>query len=378
MLNTRLFGNALKDLGYDFFSGVPCSFLQGLINFAVSEFDYVMAANEGDAVAVCAGAYLGGRRPVFLCQNSGLTNALSPLTSLNDPFRIPLLGFVSLRGEAGTGDEPQHELMGAVTGSLIETIRVKYGWLSPEWEQAREQLRFADQIIKQGKSYFFIVRKGIFEDFVLLQNPVRERKNPVVRFKSRADALPRRFELLKVLMPLKDSETVFLATTGKTGRELYSAGDSRHNLYMVGSMGCVASLGLGLALAKPDRYVFTLDGDGALLMRMGAMATLAYYQPARMIHILLDNNAHESTGGQPTVSHHIDFVSLAAALGYPRAFYAHDSDELAGIAAEWKRDPALTFVEMKIAKGSPPNLGRPEIKPWQVKERFMAFLEGAV
>jgi phosphonopyruvate decarboxylase len=162
MIDTGRFGETLKKRGFDFYSGVPCSFLKDLINYSINQCEYVMAANEGDAAAICAGAYLGGRKPVLLMQNSGLGNAVSPLTSLHAIFRIPLLGFVSLRGEPGLADEPQHELMGPITASMLETMQIAHEVLAPSGEEAEAQLAKAEAVFARGRSFFFIVKKGNF------------------------------------------------------------------------------------------------------------------------------------------------------------------------------------------------------------------------
>ena len=165
-----------------------------------------------------------------------------------------------------------------------------------------------------------------------------------------------------------------LATTGKTGRELFEVEDKRSNLYMVGSMGCISSLGLGLALSQPARRTVVIDGDGSLLMRMGAMPTIAYYQPGNLLHVLLDNNSHDSTGGQATVSERLDFVKLAASMGYGVSIYASSLSEFQQYVSEWEKSPSLTFLYLKIAKGSKENLGRPTIKPHQIKDRLKEFI----
>ncbi|MDR1902032.1 MAG: phosphonopyruvate decarboxylase, partial [Treponema sp.] len=296
MVDTEKFGTALKARGFDFYSGVPCSFLKDLINYSINECDYVMAANEGDGAAICAGAYLGGRKPVLLMQNSGLGNAVSPLTSLHGVFRIPLLGFVSLRGEPGLADEPQHELMGPITAAMLETMGIAHEVLADNDGDAEAQLERADQCFARGKSFFFIVKKGSFSKVSLGTG-----KTPPAR------SLPRRIEMLKAVKAAAAPGTVFLATTGFTGRELYELGDDPANLYMAGSLGCISSLGLGLSLARPDRRIIVLDGDGSLLMRTGSLAVNAWYRPAAMLHILLDNASHESTGGQFTVSPGVDW-----------------------------------------------------------------------
>jgi phosphonopyruvate decarboxylase len=376
MIHTKKFGNELKHLGFDFFSGVPCSFLKYMINYAINDCDYVAAANEGDAVAIASGAYLGGRKTVVLMQNSGLTNAVSPLVSFNAPFKIPVLGFVSLRGEAGIQDEPQHELMGEITTSMLEDMNVKWAFLSKDWSEAKAQLQAANLVINQNSSFFFVVRKGTFEEETLLEKQVRISENLIKITKEKENQIPTRFEVLQTINGLKDKETVQLATTGKTGRELYEAGDAPNNLYMVGSMGCISSLGLGLALVKPEKKIIVIDGDGSLLMRMGSLATNGYYRPKNMLHILLDNGAHDSTGGQTTVSDNVNFIEIASACGYPKVVYVHNVTELEKRINDWKKESILTFLYLKTAKGSKKPLARPDIKPHEVKERLQVFLNG--
>ncbi|WP_179223773.1 phosphonopyruvate decarboxylase [Paenibacillus tyrfis] len=377
MINTRLFGKEMQNLGFQLFSGVPCSFLKNLINYAINECEYVAAANEGDAVAIASGAYVGGKKSVVLMQNSGLTNAVSPLTSLTYPFRIPLLGFVSLRGEPGIPDEPQHELMGRITTGLLDLMQVEWQYLSNDLEEAKRQLVQADAHIANNRTFFFVVRKGTFEEEVLQKQQSSIHVNQLKTHRHAELQMPTRYEALTVINALKDSRTVQLATTGKTGRELYEIEDADHNLYMVGSMGCIGSFGLGMALAQSGREIVVIDGDGSLLMRMGSLATNGYYHPPNMIHILLDNNAHESTGGQSTVSHNSDFVTIAASCGYAKSLYIHNLEELEAALSEWKQTKGLTFLYMKISKKSKEQLGRPHMKPYEVKERLQRFLKQA-
>lgn len=376
MLNTGEFGNHLKSLGYNFYSGVPCSFLKDLINYAINDCNYVMAANEGDAIAICSGAALGGQKSVALMQNSGLTNAVSPLTSLNYIFRLPILGFVSLRGEQGIPDEPQHELMGTITTHMLDIMQVKWEFLADNIDEAKTQLDRANAIIEQNQTFFFVVKKDTFEKVSLKDQRLSQAGNIVKKLKSGKDELPLRWDILEKINVLKDKNTVQLATTGKTGRELYEIEDASNNLYMVGSLGCVSSMGLGLSLVKPNKDVIVLDGDGSLLMRMGSLPTNAYYKPSNLLHILLDNNAHDSTGGQATISHNVDFVEIAAASGYPVALYAHDIVEFEQFYNDWKKSKQLTFIQIKIAKGARKEPGRPKVKPFEVKERLMKFING--
>jgi phosphonopyruvate decarboxylase len=365
MIDTGRFGMALKKEGFDFYSGVPCSFLKDLINYAINEAEYVMAANEGDAAAVCAGAWLGGRRPVLLMQNSGLGNAVSPLTSLNAIFNIPVLGFVSLRGEPGLADEPQHELMGVITDRMLQTMGIEYAFLSSDEDEALKQLEAAAKCIAGGRTFFFIVKKGTFSKVEL-----NDEKKPHPR-----EGLFSRAEMLRVLKTGAGGKSLYLATTGFTGRELYELGDDENNLYMVGSLGCVSSMGLGLSLAKPDRNIVVLDGDGSLLMRAGSLGVNAWYKPAAMFHVLFDNQAHESTGGQFTVSPGVDFQGLARAFGYPRVIQAGTPEELKAAAAEWNRVRGLWFVYVPVGLRTSKELARPSVKPPDIARRFINFLE---
>ncbi|MCJ8012919.1 phosphonopyruvate decarboxylase [Paenibacillus sp. KQZ6P-2] len=374
-METGLFGNELRKLGFTFFSGVPCSYLKNLINHAINEHDYVAAANEGDAVAIASAAYIGGKKSVVLMQNSGLTNAVSPLTSLNYPFRIPLLGFVSLRGEPGIPDEPQHELMGRITTQMLDLMNVEWQYLSKDLEEAKKQLIQADEEIARNRPFFFVVKKGTFdvEPLKKLQNSVH--LNQITQHAHTDNQMPTRYESLAMINSVKDRDTIQLATTGKTGRELYEIEDANNNLYMVGSMGCIGSFGLGLALSQPSKNIVVIDGDGSLLMRMGSLATNGYYNPSNMVHVLLDNNAHESTGGQSTVSHNIDFVNIAASCGYTKSIHVHNLEELKACLQQWKETKGLTFLYMKISKHSKDQLARPSIKPHEVKERLQRFIQ---
>lgn len=376
MISPKLFGEELKKLGFQFYTGVPCSLLKNFINYVINNCKYIAAANEGDAVAIAAGAFLGGTKAVVLMQNSGLTNATSPLISLNAIFKLPVLGFVTLRGEKGVTDEPQHELMGLITTKMLELMQVKWEYLSDDLEEAKRQLIRANWWIEKNQPFLFVVKKETFET-----EPLHKQEQwPVVSKtkinKTYEDQLPKRYDALGVINSLKDKNTVQIAATGTTGRELYQLEDADNNFYMVGSMGCAGSLGLGLALTRRDKDIIVIDGDGALLMRMGSLATNGYQNPSNMLHILLDNNTYDSTGGQSTVSGNVSFVDVASSCGYSRAVYVHNLSELKDAIQLWKQDKGLTFLHLKIKKGSRENLGRPQIKPYEVKERLRVFING--
>lgn len=275
-------------------------------------------------------------------------------------------------------DEPQHELMGQITTQMLDLIQVEWQYLSLDPVEADRQLLHAVSVIEQNRPFFFVVRKGTFEAEPLRKQEQTHALNERKRVKKNVDQAPSRYEALTVINSLKDDHTVQLATTGKTGRELYEIEDRDGNLYMVGSMGCASSMGLGLAMAQPKNSVIVIDGDGSVLMRMGSLATNGYYSPNNMLHILLDNHSHDSTGGQSTVSSSVDFVELAASCGYRHSIYVHNLMELKQAFQEWKQTKGLTLLYMKIAKGSKKQLGRPHIKPYEVKDRLKRFLHGEI
>ncbi|MFA5161649.1 MAG: phosphonopyruvate decarboxylase [Elusimicrobiales bacterium] len=369
------FGRELKRRGCFLFTGVPCSSLGGLINSAINGGDYLISSNEGDAAALCAGLHLGGRLGIVLMQNSGLTNAASPLSSLHHIFRIPLLAFISLRGEPGVKDEPQHRLMGRITGKMLDLLQVRHALLSPNSARARTQLETAFRHIARGGSFAFIVRDGVFNSAPLSPTPRPQARRRAAITGAYSQA-PSRLDALRAIAGTAGGDTAILAATGKTGRELCELGDLARNFYMVGSMGCLSSLALGVALARPGRRIIAVDGDGALLMRLGALASVARAAPPNLLHIVLDNGTCDSTGGQPTLSDSADIAGAAAALGYPRVRRCGGIADLKRQLARWRGKGGLEFVHLPVAPGSKHPLGRPAIPPEKLKERFMEFLNG--
>jgi phosphonopyruvate decarboxylase len=369
----------LRALGYSFFSGVPCSFLTPLINAVINEraLDYVGATSEGEAVGINLGASLAGRKTVTLCQNSGLGNTVNPLTSLNFPFRIPTLLITTWRGEPGLADEPQHELMGRITQRLLDTLEIP--WLPFPGEPAKMDaaLEQADSSMRERQLPFaFVLRKDTIAPCPLQPRgkaiPVKARERPLP-FDSPKDRLTRTGAIEHVLRSCTDDDAV-VATTGKTGRELFTVADRPGNLYVVGGMGTASGIALGIAHALPRQRVVVLDGDGAALMKMGTLATIGHYQPDRLMHIILDNEAHDSTGGQATASPTVDFARIAAAASYRNVFSAERADDLDACLAEMRATPGPSLLHLKIREGSPEKLGRPTVKPPAIRERFSEFL----
>lgn len=364
--------------GFDFYAGVPCSFLTPLINGALSApgLAYVGAASEGEAVAIAAGAWLAGRQTVVMCQNSGLGNAVNPLTSLNEPFRIPTLLITTWRGEPGIPDEPQHALMGRITRDLLSVIGVPHAAfpaardaLAPAFAEATGRMRGT------GLPYAFVMRKGdVAEEELRVADRAAAAPGRRADFPGGpAAARPTRAAALERFLRLVPEAGAVVATTGKCGRELFTLADRKQHLYQVGSMGGASGMGLGVALntAAP---VFVLDGDGAALMKLGTFATIGAHAPRNLVHILLDNGVHDSTGGQPTVSPGVDFAAVALACGYryAAACASLDGFEAAFRDAAAQGGPAL--IHLRIAPGSMAKLGRPTVSPPEVAQRFRAFL----
>lgn len=364
--------------GLDFYTGVPCSFLTPLINGVLSNpaLAYVGAASEGEAVAIAAGAWLAGRRTVVMCQNSGLGNAVNPLTSLNFPFRIPTLFVTTWRGQPGVKDEPQHELMGRITHDLLSLIGVEYADFPNATGAVAQALDVAiDYMERASLPFGLVLHKGDVADSPLRQTPHRSPPRGGRFDFAEGGARPSRAAVLERFLALTDEKTAVVATTGKCGRELFTLADRAQHLYQVGSMGGAAGMALGVAL-NCDRRVVVLDGDGAALMKLGSFATIGAYAPANLIHVLLDNGAHDSTGGQATVSPVVDFASVALACGYRLAASCDTLQGFGTAFGEAVASPGPSLVHMRIAPGSMDKLGRPTVKPYEVARRFRAFLAG--
>lgn len=377
MIEPAEFARQAAALGYRWYAGVPCSFFTGLINHVNTDtaLTYVSSANEGDAVAAAAGAWVGGRRSIALMQNSGLGNAVSPLTSLTHVFRIPVLLLVTVRGEPGVADEPQHALMGRITPALLDIMEIPWAYLPDSHQALAQALAQADASIgERERPYALLVRKGRFapcKPASVEAPPHPPRVAPRSAWRSPPAVRPSRIEALeRVARLVPERKSVVIATTGYTGRELYALGDHAHQLYMVGSMGCASSFGLGLALARPDLRVVVLDGDGAALMRMGNLATLGAYHPPNLLHVLLDNEVHDSTGGQATVARYISFAAIAAACGYAEVSEGDDLS-LLDEALQGRNGIGPVFVHLKIAPGVAATPPRPGLAPADVLRRLM-------
>jgi phosphonopyruvate decarboxylase len=373
---------AARAVGFRLYTGVPCSYLQPLINCAIDDADarYVGATNEGDAVAIASGAEIGGVRSIVMFQNSGLGNAVSPLSSLNAIFRLPVLVIATLRGEpGGPADEPQHALMGTITTSLFDQLRIPWEHFPTDATEIAPCLaRATAHMDRERTPYGVVMKKGSVAAHALgTPAPAHSVIGAAPMLPQWSKTLPSRADVLRAVqaaVQMSEGESdAIVATTGYTGRELYALDDRKNQLYMVGSMGCASPFALGVAIARPQRRVVVLDGDGAMLMRMGALGTIGYERPENLVHVVLDNESYESTGGQSTVSHATDLAMVAHACGYPRVLRATSAREVsAALAHDAPRE--LTFVHVKIASGVPENLPRPKVGPVDVGERFRSFL----
>ncbi|MGI4953264.1 MAG: phosphonopyruvate decarboxylase [Janthinobacterium lividum] len=369
------FLDAAAGRGLTFYTGVPCSYLTPLINSVASSrtLSYVGAASEGEAVAIAAGAWLAGRQTVVMCQNSGLGNAVNPLTSLNEPFRIPTLLVVTWRGEPGRKDEPQHTLMGRITPELLRTIGVAQGMFPDSDAAIGPALDAAGAAMGADGVYAMVMREGSVAPGALDEParaalPAGERSDY-----ARGGERPTRVAVLERLLAEIPDRAAVVATTGKSGRELFTLSDREQHLYQVGSMGGAAGMALGVAL-NTARPVVVVDGDGAALMKLGTLATIGAQAPARLVHVLLDNGVHDSTGGQATVSASVDFAAVALACGYRAAMVC---DDVAGFAAAFRAALELVgpvLLHVRIRPGSMKVLGRPTVAPHEVARRFKAFL----
>ncbi len=379
MIGAERFIDAARGLGFRLYAGVPCSYLKPFINYVIDapSLRYLGAANEGDAVAIAAGAWLGGEPAVVMFQNSGLGNAVNVLTSLTHTFRIPVLLIPTLRGEpGGAPDEPQHELMGQITPAMLELMEIAWEYFPLDEEEIPAALERARvHMERERRPFALLMRKGSVASWELGSKPEPRPKPSGIGSAIPAEPQFSRGEMLRAVQAAVGPADILVATTGYTGRELYACEDRPGQLYMVGSMGCASSLGLGLAVAAPDRRIVVIDGDGAALMRLGALATLGYERPGNLLHIVLDNRAHESTGGQSTVSRAVDFAGIAAACGYPCTLRAASPDALG--AAVRESSDELTFIHVPIRPGTPPDLPRPTIRPPEVALRLREFISGA-
>lgn len=384
MIRPEFFIDTLGSYGIDFFAGVPDSLLKNFCAVLSARLDSrhnIIAANEGGAVGLAAGHYLATGRPACVyMQNSGEGNAVNPLASLmdGDVYGLPALLVIGWRGEPGVKDEPQHAKQGKITLSLLDCLGIPYSVLSDDESVASDQIADALAVINAGGVYALVVRKGTFSapEAVPAAEPSAAMNVPELSRESAIQAVA------AALGP----QDIVVSTTGMISRELFeyraSAGMGHgHDFLTVGSMGHASQIALGIALERPDRRVCCFDGDGAVLMHMGSMAIVGQSGASNYVHIVFNNGAHDSVGGQPTVGLAVDLCAVARAVGYRSAVRVSTAAELrsalpgllSGASASSVAGPA--FLEVIVRKGNRPDLGRPTTTPVQNRDAFMDFLK---
>jgi phosphonopyruvate decarboxylase len=373
MLDTEDFVSALGEIGIEFFAGVPDSTLKELcacISDSVGRTRHIIAANEGNAIGLAAGYYLATGKPgLAYMQNSGLGNAVNPLTSLTDPlvYGIPVLLIIGWRGEPGRKDEPQHAKQGRITLSLLDTLGIGYEILPDSMERAKETLIRARTELGKNNVFALVVRTDTFVSYSVKQAVID------------AAFLGREAAIIAVCRKL-GRDSIIVSTTGKISRELYEYRqnekmDNVADFFTVGSMGHCSQIALGIALAGPDRNIYCFDGDGAAIMHMGGLSTIGTLKPQNFKHIIFNNGAHESVGGQPTAGFDIDFVSIAQACGYAVARRVRTEKELEETLPRFIDDNGPSLLEIIVTKKSRKDLGRPRNTPIETKENFMRSFE---
>ena len=379
MIRPQFLYDTLASNGIDFYAGVPDSLLKNLCAYITDHADAahnIIAANEGGAMGLAAGHYLAtGQIPVVYMQNSGEGNIINPLASLTDPdvYRIPVLLVIGWRGKPGVHDEPQHVKQGKVTTDLLSVMGVDYTVLSKDEAEAEAQIKKAVAYMQTTKQcYALVIEKDTFENYQL------KPQSSIFNFQlSREEAI---HEVASVL-GVKD---VIVSTTGMISRELFeyrTAKNEGHerDFLTVGSMGHASQIALGIALAKQDRKVWCFDGDGASIMHMGSMAIVASKAPKNYIHVVFNNGAHDSVGGQPTVGLTINLPAIAQAAGYKTVYSVDNKEKLEEILSIFNSQfsifDAPIFLEVKVKKGNRKDLGRPTTTPIENKEALMKFLK---
>jgi len=357
-MKAEYFIKSLRDAGLAPFTGVPDSIFLPLINYFEQEqaTDNYICSSEGEAMGLAGGFALAGRTPIVYMQNDGYGNAVNPLSSLQLMNKLPALLLISWRAEPGQKDEPQHDVMGETIQGLLDLFNIPHLVLDAQTDNLEECLTQAQQHFqKESTPFAFIIRKGTFDEMPL---PIRKKDQ----------SLDLRYEYIKDLEQLIDDDCILLGTTGYCGREIYQLVESPNKFYMMGSMGCLASVGLGIAKEYPNKTIFALDGDGAILMKMGTLSTIGYHQPKNFIHINFDNAQYESTGGQPTTSSTTNFIKVAEACGYRTLNEVRNRKSFQEIIKARNIYENPHFIDVKIRPGTIENLQRPKTSPEQMKK----------
>ena len=378
MIRPEFFIEALRETGIDCFAGVPDSLLKNICAYITDHFDAahnIIAANEGAAVGLAAGHYLATGQPACVyMQNSGEGNIINPLASLTDQevYNIPVLLLIGWRGRPGVHDEPQHVKQGKVTTGLLNVMGVNYEVLSKEEDKAAKQIGKAAKALANKEVFALVIEKDTFEDYKLQNVEVN-------------DLTMTREEAIQTVAATLGEKDCIVSTTGMISRELFeyrAAMNQGHerDFLTVGSMGHASQIALGIAMEKTDRKVWCFDGDGAAIMHMGSMAIVANKAPKNFVHVVFNNGAHDSVGGQPTVGLKIDLPAVAKAVGYKAAISVSSKEglekELSTLNSQLSTLGGPILLEVQVKKGNRKDLGRPTTTPIQNKEALMEFLKG--
>jgi len=371
-LDTVKFLSAIEDLGVDFYTGVPDSLISPLIDSIINKYgissNHIIAANEGAAVGLAAGHYLATSKPALVyMQNSGIGNAVNPICSLlhENVYAIPVVFVIGWRGEPGVKDEPQHIFQGKTTLSMLDCLELPYAIISDETSDLSSHIADFKKHLDCGRSVAFVIRKDAFSG---------GEKNLYA-----SEAEMSREHALKMVLSASKPNDIFVCSTGKLSREVFeireqeNTGHSRDFL-TVGSMGHSLMIAYGIALRKPDKRIFCLDGDGAVLMHMGNLALAGANNPPNLVHVVINNGAHESVGGMPTVSTSFNLCDVASALGYKHSFRVTTQSECLSVSEKITGLNGAIFIEIMCNLESRTDLGRPTTSPVQNKNELMAAL----
>lgn len=354
----------LEKTGFSPFTGIPCSVFKYLIDYindSPSVENYI-CSSEGEAMGLAGGFALSGRVPVVYMQNDGYGNAINPLTSLQLMYKLPALLLVSWRAEPGKKDAPQHLIMGRTILQLLDVFEIPYLVLEDDIDSLNTSIKRAKEHCADKLTPFaFIIKRGYFEKYEKIGS-------------ENTGKFDKRIEYIKILAEKIQHRDILLGATGFSGRELYQYVDHKGKFYMMGSMGCLVSIGLAIAKENPDRKVYVLDGDAALLMKMGTLSTVGFHQPKNLIHICFDNNQNESTGGQLTSSITTDFTEIAKACGYKAISNIVNIRSFQKILENIKQYKNPHFIHIKIKPGIVSGLERPSDSPEDMRSNIMEFL----
>jgi len=362
-------------IGSDFYTGVPDSQLKALCNYLMDKFGidpkhHVIAANEGNCTALAAGYHLAtGKVPVVYMQNSGEGNIINPVASLlNDKvYAIPVIFIIGWRGEPGIHDEPQHIYQGEITVKLLEDMDIATFVIGKDTTEDDLVVKMDEfkMILAMGKSVAFVIRKGALTDA------------PEIEYKN--DNTMIREEIIRHIVKASGEDPI-ISTTGKASRELFeirvvNEQSHKYDFLTVGSMGHSSSIALGVAINKPNKRIWCVDGDGSVLMHMGAIAVIGANKPRNLIHVVINNSAHETVGGMPTVAGSIDLVGIAKACGYPNVVSVNTFEDLDKVLEVAKKRDGLSMIEVKCSIGAREDLGRPTTTALENKQKFMDYLK---